>query len=685
MPIVTMPDKTQVSFPDDMPAEQIRGFIVSKFPDVVKPAVEPQGSPTAGLIGKVSSGLTVGLGDRAQAALVSGSAGTAQRVASALGADIKPQPYGKIYDEALLSAQEDSDAASRQYPISSYALEIGGGVAPALLGYGALAKLGMTGGKTFLRRRAKESALGALGSGAYTFNNAKGSIEDRASEAENSAIVGAFLSPFVGGIAEKLAKPIGSIASKGFNSAYEAYTGNPRIVGKAAPNEIASGLKKAVELNDDDKIKELLQQLNAGTAGKGVLPFEVPLSKGAITKDPAILDIEERARAALNTPAGKIMAEFGRKQNAALKSNISSLIKDSDVPADMVGDNIVNDVATAYGSAKKLKGDAYIKAKPLMEQAWLFKNSVKKFGNEMEETIKREFSPAMGRKVRAALNANMAEAKGANVPFSRIHDFNKQMGNFGAFGTPESAAGARAKALLRNFLNGDVITGDQTAVSAIRLADNLNVALKTKYLDERASPIVKEIVDSVDKKVAIAPEYVFRNIAKGNSKQNAHNVASLIEILGKEHPTVYGLRNSILQDIRDRATAQNGYLSPAKLASNIEKFVTTNRSVANQLISAEEITMLKKLADTARDIDYRGEYVKNNSNSANIMLRVIDKIAKSYIGRNIPFVPQASDSLMEAAEANTVKKLVAPTIIESKPIFGGVGDVGLELGKRVIR
>jgi hypothetical protein len=36
MPVVAMPDGTQVSFPDEMPAEQIKGLIASKFPDAVK-------------------------------------------------------------------------------------------------------------------------------------------------------------------------------------------------------------------------------------------------------------------------------------------------------------------------------------------------------------------------------------------------------------------------------------------------------------------------------------------------------------------------------------------------------------------------------------------------------------------------------------------------------------------------
>jgi hypothetical protein len=277
----------------------------------------------------------------------------------------------------------------------------------------------------------------------------------------------------------------------------------------------------------------------------------------------------------------------------------------------------------------------------------------------------------MSRKVRAALDNNMAEAQGANVPFSRIHDFNKQMGNLGAFGTPESAAGGRAKALLREFLDGDVITGDQTAVQAIRTADKLNVALKRTYQDKRASPIVKEIVNSVDNNVAIAPEKIFQSISTGNSKQNANNVKSLIDILGANHPTIHGLRDSILKDIRDTATDANGFISPTKLAGNIDKFITTNRSVSNQLISAEEAKMLKTLQKTARDIAYRAPGVVNNSNSANVLLRGLDSISRSFVGRKVPFLPSAVNSLKDAGNAKTVRELVAPTI-ENQPVFGGL-------------
>lgn len=46
MPIVAMPDGAQVSFPDDMPADQIRSMIVQKFPDAAQTA-QPSAQPSS--------------------------------------------------------------------------------------------------------------------------------------------------------------------------------------------------------------------------------------------------------------------------------------------------------------------------------------------------------------------------------------------------------------------------------------------------------------------------------------------------------------------------------------------------------------------------------------------------------------------------------------------------------------
>ncbi len=673
MPTVMMPDNTPVFFPDDMPKEQIAGMIASKFPEVAKPAMP---SAESGLVSKVSQGLNMGGGDELQAALASGIGGTAQRAAAGLGMDIKPQPYGEIYDKELEQVRGALTAAEKEYPKGSVMAEIGGGIAPALMGYGLAGKAGMTTAKTALGRRAKESVLGAIGSGVYGFNSGEGDAEKRGQSAMKNAAVGAVLSPAIGYGAEKLSKPVGAAANK----VSELFSGNPRTTGQSS-NFLADELKRAIDAGDTQTRDTLLKQINAG---KVALPFEVPLSQGNITKNLQTQGIEELARkGAKGDEALRIMQEFDTRQNQALGSNISSLIKPGDAPANMIGDDIVNDIAKSYRSAKGSKTAAYTKAKPLMDKAWLFKPSVNKFGDELEDTIKREFSPEMGRKVRQALDNNIAEAQGANVPFSRIHDFNKQMTNLGAFGTPESAAGGRAKAMLRNFLDGDVITGDKTAVNAIRIADKLNVALKRTYQDSRASPIVKEIVNSVDNNVAIAPEKIFQSISTGNSKQNAHNVKSLVDILGADHPTIHGLRDSVLKDIRDSATDANGFISPTKLAGNIDKFITTNRSVSNQLISQEEAKMLKTLQKTARDIAYRAPGVVNNSNSSNILMRGLDGIARSFVGRKVPFLPSAVNSIADAASAKQVRGLVAP-VIENQPIFGGAGELGMNAAKKVM-
>lgn len=60
MPIVKMPDGTQVRFPDEMPREQIRGMIASKFPDVAGGA-QAQAQPESGGYGQqIFSGLLEG-------------------------------------------------------------------------------------------------------------------------------------------------------------------------------------------------------------------------------------------------------------------------------------------------------------------------------------------------------------------------------------------------------------------------------------------------------------------------------------------------------------------------------------------------------------------------------------------------------------------------------------------------
>src|SRR6476661_2279148 len=64
MPVVGMPDGTQVSFPDEMPADQIKGLIAQKFPNEVKQA-SPIRDIASGLLGPAGA-LAGASGDEAK-------------------------------------------------------------------------------------------------------------------------------------------------------------------------------------------------------------------------------------------------------------------------------------------------------------------------------------------------------------------------------------------------------------------------------------------------------------------------------------------------------------------------------------------------------------------------------------------------------------------------------------------
>lgn len=77
MPIVAMPDGTQVSFPDDLPADQIRSMIAQKFPDAVP-------KPTAGVAEDVGKSALSGVaqGAASLAGMVPGIAGAMKGAAN---------------------------------------------------------------------------------------------------------------------------------------------------------------------------------------------------------------------------------------------------------------------------------------------------------------------------------------------------------------------------------------------------------------------------------------------------------------------------------------------------------------------------------------------------------------------------------------------------------------------------
>lgn len=129
MPIVNMPDGTRVRFPDDMPREEIRDMIATKFPDAVKAkgeeALAGEGSDLVGAfmggLDRLADGMTFGLAPKIRAA------------GRAALTDMD-------YSEALEHDREKEAEFRKEQPVASAVNEIGG----TMLTGGGLMKAGLS-------------------------------------------------------------------------------------------------------------------------------------------------------------------------------------------------------------------------------------------------------------------------------------------------------------------------------------------------------------------------------------------------------------------------------------------------------------------------------------------------------------------------------------------------------------
>lgn len=155
MPQVKMPNGDVVAFPDDMPREQIKGMIATKFPQLA-----PQ-SNTSGLessIAGAGQGYSAGLGDEALAGLAAPVEWAGGRLAGAMGAKFKPEAdlskmsLGEIYRMERDKTRGQLKEAEEANPKSYLGGQVMGAVASPAKFKGGLVKQG-----------AKYGALSAFG------------------------------------------------------------------------------------------------------------------------------------------------------------------------------------------------------------------------------------------------------------------------------------------------------------------------------------------------------------------------------------------------------------------------------------------------------------------------------------------------------------------------------------------
>ncbi|MGU3399226.1 hypothetical protein ACLBWS_05705 [Brucellaceae bacterium D45D] len=241
MPIVKMPDGTQVRFPDDMPREQIRGMIASKFPDAVpqEQAQPEQRSPEydsalselsalsgdkgfehAGTMNEADKIEALknpsGLSDATESVVRSGLpfgdeiAGAMGTLPRAIVDAVKGQGFdiGRSYDRSVARERELQRRAEERSPVASTVGSVAGGamLANALAPISATQNLaqGAGLGKTALTSAVDSGVLGTL----YGAGDGE-SAKERAQNALTGGGIGAavgFSTPLVMAGASKLAR-----------------------------------------------------------------------------------------------------------------------------------------------------------------------------------------------------------------------------------------------------------------------------------------------------------------------------------------------------------------------------------------------------------------------------------------------------------------------------------------------
>lgn len=226
MPVVRMPDGAEVQFPDDMPAEEIKNLIASKFPDAVsaaapKQARVPEENPVDAAKAErdkyYSSGIYAGsynpLGPIAKA--IDAGASAAQR-SPLLGWDDETVAAARSVagntDYETAQKQEDAKktAMRQQNPVASIAGDVGGGLImarglPNILAGRALPVVGRTGAAMI-----EGGAYGAVA----------GAGESKPGERAKGALYGGALGAGISGAASRVGDALASRAAR--NAANDA-------------------------------------------------------------------------------------------------------------------------------------------------------------------------------------------------------------------------------------------------------------------------------------------------------------------------------------------------------------------------------------------------------------------------------------------------------------------------------
>lgn len=355
-----MPDGAVVAFPDDMPKEQIKSLIATKFPEVA-PKEKPWNERIADTLreqSKPDSTLGAFFGGAGQAL----TGGTSDELAAAMG----------IGD--MQKNQQRLDTVKQNNPGAYLTGEITGALTGTGVTGGALnraapemmSKLSATMGKSLGSRMLAGEAAGALAGGAYGAGTAAGGPQERIEGAKEGATFGAIggaAGPAVARVASVPLKAAGSLAERARNLFTKPKVNEfmtPPMPGEVVPvsrvTDVTTNERDAALAKVEDAIRKDYGP-NAEAALASLKNGDVALVDLVSDQTPTLKGL---AVGSAQYPQGRAIAE---QELAAKMAGRGSRVEGS------LGRNVA-DFGGFYGTMDDIVQKGQQKAAPLYEKAY---------------------------------------------------------------------------------------------------------------------------------------------------------------------------------------------------------------------------------------------------------------------------------------------------------------------------
>lgn len=600
------------------------------------------------------------------------SSGFMSEVGSGLGAiyakNMRPDLFEgetteQIAQRQLLAEELKNQQAAKDEPWAYHGADI---LASILLPVGAVGK------GASMAKMAKAGFLAGVLQGAGRSNEPLFSPA-RGRDAVIGGVAGAALSPIVGKTIEsggRAAKKIGGNISRAISPKTNISV-NLRVP-KNTPKDIQEALIKS----GNDVKSQFSQNIKRGLSPKQAYiqalskKEGVRLSAGDITQDLALQAKEEDAlKGILGLDAQRIADDFrggqsgdirqlvARKASKFAGGNADDLV-DSDV-AVRISDKLKSLASTEGKNISSLfdaiKGRAFINKEPISQWARMTKRELLAEGYDIEAL------PSLSARIKD-VEKFVKQANVQKISFRAMENYRRRILKSPS-GSPTEAGALSAlrqswDELTDDIIDKGLIDGDPNILRQIKNARQLYRNYRVKFFGKDGKSAIGKIINK-----GLTPEQTM-GLLIGQSRLGAKSdsakvVAQLKNALGDGSEEFSQLKaagflrlvGDDLKGILDGKLKRS--VSGSKMVNNVENLMSKNRTLFRELYTDNEQQEIINTARLIAQATIKQAGVVNNSNSANVLGRIIARL---------PFARDLSDTVSNVRNAREVGELISGNI-----------------------